>query len=159
MNAVLRILPCCALLLLAACGSKPEQPQQEAPRLQALKLAASAQANPDGAGRASPVVVRIYVLADRSEFMAADYPAIYVDDRTALPAGWLSRQEALMAPGANQELSLPLPPTATALCALAAFREVRASRWRICTALPASRAATLQLTVNADSIAFGDAGP
>ena len=142
-----------ALLLLAAlpaCGGG-KATKSEPPRHYAVGVAAEAGANPDGEGRASPVVVRVYAVDDAAEFMAADFQGLYAAERGALPAGWRWRHELLLAPGATQSLDADLPPPAAQLCALAAFRDIRASRWRACAPLP-SPAAPLRVQVGATAI-------
>ncbi len=115
----------CGALLLCACASKPPKPAET----QAV-IAASADVNPDSEGRASPVVVRIYQLRGDAEFNGADFFALYEMEQQTLGASLILRDERTLFPGQQVQLSLALSPDARFLGVAAAYRDIRASRWR-----------------------------
>ena len=118
-------------LLTTACGTKPAQPVPARAR-----FIASADMNPDPAGRASPVVVRVFQLRDGGEFASADFFALNEKEKEALGASFISREEYVLAPGESRDLELALDPQARVLGAVAAFRDIRSARWRALTPVP-----------------------
>lgn len=144
-----RLMAMMFAIALVACGSKPIRPA--AVLHYTITASAEADTNPDADGRPSPVVVRFYALDDADNFRTAAFEALYGDDQHALSGGWHWRHEALLMPGATQIVEASLPPSAQ-LCAFAAFRELRTSHWRACTALKADTPPRLQ--VSASAIAF-----
>src|SRR5262245_39721791 len=63
-----------------------------------MTLAVSADANPDATGRPSPVVVRVYQLRTDAAFLTAEFFPLFDDDRKALGAELISRDEFVLAP-------------------------------------------------------------
>ena len=119
-----------------------------------LTISAVAALNPDPQGRASPVVLRIYVLGADGEFTGADFFALYQNEATALPHSLISRQELLIAPGESTTLDLTLPHEAHFVGVLAAYRDVDKARWR---AIAPARGKTASITLTADTVSI--AGP
>lgn len=120
-----------ALLLsgLAGCGSAPvvEPPP---PVVVAASVAAAADSNPDAGGRASPLVVRLYELADAEAFRGADFFALWNQEAPVLAAALVKRHELVVAPGAQSSRALTLDPKVQAIGVAAAFRDIRNANWR-----------------------------
>ncbi|MEO7206403.1 MAG: type VI secretion system lipoprotein TssJ [Steroidobacteraceae bacterium] len=117
------LLACC--LTLTACKSAPPKP-----RVLKLSVAVSADANPDGQNRPSPIVIRIYQLKDDSAFKDADFFALYDKEQATLAASLLSRQEFEVAPGAQKVVDYQLSPDARFVGVAAAYRNIRDATWR-----------------------------
>jgi type VI secretion system protein VasD len=151
-NTLVVALSLCALAL-GACASKPPKPVPAR-----AQLIASADANPDSSGRASPVVVRVFQLKEDGEFATADYFALYDKEKETLGASLLSREEYVLVPGERRSLELELKTEARFLGAIAAFRDVRSARWRALTQAPEKTLTDLlgrdgvTLTVGKDSL-------
>ena len=114
-----------AALALTACASQPPKPVQT----QATVIA-SADVNPDSSGRASPVVVRIYQLRGDAQFNDAGFFALYDNEQATLGSSLIMRDERTLFPGQQVRLDLALSPDARFLGVVAAYRDMRASRWR-----------------------------
>lgn len=148
-----------AALVLAACASKPPKP---APTRAAI--VAGADVNPDSTGRASPVVVRIYQLRGDAEFNGADFFALYDREKETLGESLILRDERTIFPGQQVDLELALSPEARFLGVAAAYRDVRASRWRAVVGVPeksllkllAKRRVSVHLGKSAVSIEVAD---
>lgn len=140
-------------LALASCAAKPAKP---APTR--TQLTASANVNPDASGRASPIVVRLFQLRNDGEFAAADFFALYGKEKETLAATLISREEYVLEPGETRAIELSLDPQARVIGALAAFRDIRASRWRALTQSPEKKLTdllgkkSLTLVVDQDSV-------
>jgi len=99
-------------------------------------LQAEGDLNPDPTGRASPVVVRVFELKNDAEFSAADFYALYERERETLGSSLLSRQEYVLKPGERNEIWLPVPRDTTYLGVVAAFRDIRSTKWRTVVRAP-----------------------
>ena len=157
-------------LLVISCGkppvvTPPQMPQlpQAAPAppplppFQArLSLSASADVNPDAAGRPSPVVVRIYQLKDDAAFTAAEFFPLFDEEQKILSGPQLiSRREIVMAPGARQTIDFEIALDAKFVGVVAAFRDIRNSQWRVI--VPAGRR-DLAITVEKMRVVLVPAG-
>lgn len=120
-----------AVLALCACASKPPKPAETK-----AVIAASADVNPDSDGRASPVVVRVYQLRGDAEFNGADFFALYDMEKETLGQSLILRDERTLFPGQQVELKLALSAEARFLAVAAAYRDIRASRWRTVVGVP-----------------------
>lgn len=155
-HSILWVLAACGL---AACASKPPAPAQTN-----AVLIASANANPDSQGRASPVVVRIYQLRGDAQFNDADFFALFDKEQATLGASLILRDERTVFPGQRLQLPLAVSPETRFLAVAAAYRDLRASRWRAVIPVPhksllkllAKRRVTVRVGKNAVSIAVTD---
>jgi type VI secretion system protein VasD len=148
-----------SVLALTACASKPPKPA-----VTQASVTASADVNPDSMGRPSPVVVRIYQLSGDSQFLDADFFALYDNEQATLGSNLLMRDERTLFPGQRVELNLALSPDARFLGVAAAYRDVRTAHWRAVVGVPekslfkllAKRRVSVQIGRDAVSIAITD---
>lgn len=153
------ILLVLAALGLAACASAPPKPVQTQ-----ATLVASADVNPDSEGRPSPVVVRIYQLQGDAEFNDASFFALFDNDKATLGSSLIMRDERTLFPGQKTPLNLALAPDARFLGVVAAYRDIRSSRWRAVVGVPeksllkllAKRRVSVQIGKDAVTIAVTD---
>jgi type VI secretion system protein VasD len=103
----------------------------------AMTIVAGKDANPDGGGRPSPVVVRIYQLKTDGAFSAADFDALYDDDQKTLGIELISRDEFVLAPAERRTLDVAVASETRFVGAIAAFRDIRNAQWR--ALIPAPR--------------------
>lgn len=114
-------------LLAISCSSPPPKPVVTPV---SLNLVASADANPDARGRASPLTVRVYVLKAPGPFESADFFSLYDKDQATLGAEMVKREEFLLKPGESKKLEFTLEPDAKNIAVLAAYRDLERARWR-----------------------------
>ncbi len=114
-----------SLTALAACKSAPPKP-----KILTLSVAVSADANPDGQNRPSPIVIRVYQLKDDAAFKDADFFALYDKEQATLAAALISRQEFEVAPGTQKALDYQLSLDARFIGVAAAYRDIRDASWR-----------------------------
>src|ERR1700722_17718151 len=120
------------MLVLSGCASHP--PDERVPT-RAL-LAATQDVNPDINGRPSPVVVRIFQLRGDSEFQAADFPSLYTHEKESLGASLIVSQEFELRPGDPLDTRIPVARDARYVGAIAAYRDLSASQWRVLRTRP-----------------------
>lgn len=123
---------CCTLAMLAmvGCGSAPPKPVATK-----LEIIASADINPDSAGRASPVVVRLYQLRTDAEFTGARFFPVYDHEKETLGQSLISRDEYSLEPGARRQQDLPVSPDARFFGVLVAYRDP-AAQWQATVPVP-----------------------
>jgi type VI secretion system protein VasD len=119
------------LLALTACASGPPKPV-----VAKAQINVTADVNPDSAGRASPIVVRVYQLRADAEFTGADFFALYDKEKETLGASLISREEYVLQPGEQKMLELPLARDARFVGAIAAYRNIQTARWRAISQAP-----------------------
>ena len=95
---------------MAACSGKDDKPPpataaaaKPADSIE-IAVAASADVNPDIAGRPSPVLVRIYELKDKVPFTTASFLAFFDNDAVVLGNSLQARQELMLNPRQGQTL-------------------------------------------------------
>jgi type VI secretion system protein VasD len=154
-SALGAVVAMCALAL-AACAAKPPKPTEAR-----AELIVSGDVNPDNAGRASPVVVRLFQLRNDGEFATADFFALYDKEKETLGASFISREEYVLAPGETRTLDLALSPDARFIGAIAAYRDIRSAHWRALTRPPEKKlidllgTRLLVLNVGKDTLTLG----
>jgi type VI secretion system protein VasD len=125
------------VLISIACGKTPPPaapqpaplppPKVERTR---LTLAATADSNPDGSGRPSPVVVRIYQLKTDTAFKGAEFFALFDDDMKVLGPDLIGRNEYTLAPSERRTMEFDVSADAQFVGVIAAYRDIRNAQWR-----------------------------
>jgi type VI secretion system protein VasD len=116
---------------LAACAGGPPKPAKAR-----MTVAAQADANPDASGRPSPIVVRVFQLKSDGAFAGADFFALFDDEKKALGPDIVSREEFELSPGERRTMDFAVSGDAHFIGAIAAFRDIRNSTWRVLQAAP-----------------------
>ena len=125
-----------ACALLGACASSRNDTTPVQVR---TKLTAAADVNPDAAGRASPLVVRVYGLRTDPDFARADFFALYDREKETLAAAMTNSQEYVLQPGETREVRVPMSRDARYVGVVAAYRDIRGARWRVVSKAPRKR--------------------
>lgn len=146
------------IAIMGGCAAAPPKPAGAK-----MMMVATPDVNPDGKGRPSPIVVRIYQLKTEAEFAKADFFAIYEREKEVLGPSLIMREEYTLEPGESEELKFEVSRDARFLGVLAAYRDPSA-HWRALSPAPKKGLADLvkkdRLTVtlgkNAVSLAIKD---
>jgi type VI secretion system protein VasD len=120
--------------LLSACGAWQSVSDTSASAYRAvfykqvktvdIDLTARASVNPDDAGRATSVAVRVLQLKDRKLFDGASYDDLLKNDRTVLAQDLQAASlSAVLNPGASASLTQPLQPDTKFVAVVAFYRE------------------------------------
>jgi type VI secretion system protein VasD len=114
------------LLALAHCAPAPPPP----PVLN-LTITGTADQNPDPAGRASPVAVRVYQLSGTAKFGQADVFGLMNNEAKTLGAEEAtSSMEFLIAPGEKKKVTVDLKPMVSAIGVAVLYRDIDHAQWR-----------------------------
>lgn len=135
-----RLLLGLPLLAIAGCAGPPP------PGVVELALAAGADQNPDPAGQATPVAVKIFQLTATAKFERADYFALREREQATLAADSAVSEEFVLAPGQQRELTLNLRPNVRAIGIAVGFREIDRATWRLVQPVATSGTTRLRFT-------------
>lgn len=144
-----------AAAALASCGGAPAPPP---PTIAAVTITAAADANPDAAGSAAPVAVRVYQLASTAAFEQADFFQLYGNEQAVLGADLLGRDEVLVTPGGSQQLVKELKPGVTAIGVVAAFRDIQNAKWRATAVPPPNKTTPVVVTIQGLNVSVSMSG-
>ena len=151
-----------AALALAGCAGKPPPlPSifKPDPTVVRLQLTADAMVNADSRGRATPVVVRYYVLQNTAAFDSADFFSLFERDEALLGAAQLVREEATLRPGQTLKVELSPQGEAKYLAVLAAYRDVNKIRWRATAPIPQNKTTAYTVRIGAQGITISPPPP
>ncbi len=151
-SSITRVMAVSVIALFAGCAAKPPAaPPPPPPVVMSLSVHAAGDANPDGEGRASPVVVRIYQLRSEDAFKALDLEALYYRDKDALAADLVARDEWTLRPGETHENKWQVSPDVRTIAVVGALRSYRDVPWRISVPVPpATSAASVQRAIQVE---------
>ncbi len=117
-----------------------------------LTVVGGAELNPNSAGRASPVVVRIFDLSAAAPFEAADFQALFDHPAELLKDSLVAQEEFVLRPGDVQPRNRTVQPQVRLLGVVAAFRDIEHGTWRLSVPLIAGRRNFLLIDLNRNTI-------
>ena len=155
-----RLLTVGVLLGLVGCGGDdpPPPPAPPPPKIANLTLKVAADANPDGAGVASPVAVRVYQLTGVTGFAAADFFSLQQDEAGVLGDELVGSEAFVLAPGAIEVYARELDENVRFLGVTAAFRDLSAGKWRSFHAIPPATTTLLEAEISGTEVSMRKAG-
>jgi type VI secretion system protein VasD len=133
------------LLALARCAPAPPPPP-----VLTLIITGTAEQNPDAAGRASPVAVRVYQLSGTAKFSQADVFGLKDNEAKTLgteQAAGSNSQEFLISPGDKKKVTIDLKPMVSAIGVAVMYRDIDHASWRATETANAHGPTTLSATV------------
>lgn len=131
--------------MLAACASGPK------PSTFSVTIAAADDVNPDAAGRASPIAVKVYALASENAFQRADFFAVFDKSKDTLKDDLIDVQTYYLQPGGSTEAKITTAKKAAFVGVAAGFQNIDAADWR--AVAPARN--KLTVTVERDTVSIG----
>jgi type VI secretion system protein VasD len=114
---------------MAGCAAAPKPAETK------MQIVATADVNPDGKGRPSPIVVRVFQLKTEAEFAKADFFAIYDREKEVLGGSLIAREEYTLEPGETEDMKFEISRDARFLGVLAAYRD-QGAHWRALSPAP-----------------------
>jgi type VI secretion system protein VasD len=143
-----------AALCAAGCAKAPVVEPPPAPVSIVVAASATSDANPDAEGRASPVLVRVYQLADATAFTKAELLPLWDQEAATLAASLVARHELRLEPGGDGQVGFELDPRVRSIAVAAAYRDFRGANWRAVAQVPDRPApgSTLRLVVDVERL-------
>lgn len=99
-------------------------------------ITASADINPDIAGRPSSVIVRIYQLSNKINFENSSYDALFESNHNALGTEYITLDEYLIDPNSRKEVELQISENAKYIGVVVGYRSTDLVTWRTVKAVP-----------------------
>ncbi|MDP5240067.1 type VI secretion system lipoprotein TssJ [Uliginosibacterium sp. 31-16] len=141
--ALLLTLP----IALGACSfMKPD------PTIARITVAADSRLNLDSRNRATPVVVRVYILKNLAAFGSADFFSLYEKDQQTLADAVVWREEMTIQPGEIRRLDPRDPGEGKFVAVLAAFRNIDKANWRSSVQLLPNKTNNIYILAREDGI-------
>lgn len=129
-------------VVLSACSPwgalKPDEGMERTlPREITLTLSVAERVNPTAEGKPSPIMVRLFELADNAQFSSADYFALIGQGGVPLGKEMLTTEEYVLMPGEAKVMRKRLMPTSRYLGVVAGYSRLNGRVWRAIAPLPA----------------------
>ena len=141
-----------ATILLGACASGPPEDVTLTGTLEAV-----AAVNPDGQGRPSPLVIKIFQLKANDKFELADFFALFDQPEATLGADLLAVEDVMMSPGELRPYEGAFDPDTRFIGVVAAYRDINQAQWKDVVEMPEREITRLMrrsaLTIKADALA------
>jgi len=128
-----------AVWIISGCATTP---QPELPVPVEISMAASESLNPTEAGRASPVLLRIFELSASTFFQSADFFTLLGELGEAQHAEVIEIHEFTLMPGEIRVLRRLTEPNTRFLGVAAGYRDLEGSAWRALAVVPPPRRAS-----------------
>ncbi len=120
------------VMLLGGCGGDESTPAT----VVQVNVSASEEVNPDGEGRPSPIVVRVYFLEDPGKFEAVDFFSLFKGSQAVLGDSLVGAEDLRLLPGMRQSFIKDLDSEVEYLGVVAAYRDIDHAVWRDLVAIP-----------------------
>ncbi|GAB2889486.1 hypothetical protein GCM10027046_17410 [Uliginosibacterium flavum] len=140
-------------LMLGACSffaKAPPKPPE--PTIARIMVAADNKLNLDSRNRATPVVVRVYILKNLAAFSAADFFSLYEKDQQTLGDAVVWREEMTLKPGEILRLDPRDAGEGKFVAVLAAFRNIDRAAWRSSVQLLPNKTNNIYVIAKEDGI-------
>ncbi|MBL6458656.1 type VI secretion system lipoprotein TssJ [Belnapia sp. T6] len=125
-----RSLPALAASLAGPVLAPPSCASRPMPTRLALRVSASDDVNPDGAGMPKPIRVRILQLAGIAALSRASFFALDADPAKVLGTDLLASEDVLLGPGQAVTLEQEAKPGTLYLGVVGAFFAIESARWQ-----------------------------
>jgi len=152
--ALKRVILVTIVVMMGACASGPPEDVVLKGSLEAVE-----SVNPDGQGRASPLVIKIYQLKANDKFELADFFALFDQPEVALGADLLAVEDVMMAPGEIKPYEGEFDPDTRFIGVIAAYRDINQAEWKSIVPMPERNITNFlrrgALTIKAERLAIG----
>lgn len=137
--------------VISGCFSK--DPPAPATIINAEVLASDA-INPDGEGRPSPIVVRLYELKNLGTFNTIEFFPLYNEEAATLGDDLVYSEEFILIPGGKKLFTRTPAADTQYLAVIAAFRDIDQATWKAAVPIPAERVTNLIIQLDSLSVSI-----
>ncbi|WP_372682984.1 type VI secretion system lipoprotein TssJ, partial [Desulfosarcina sp.] len=145
------LLLLCVIMLLSGCGmfkKKKKPPPPPEPTRVVLEFDAAGDINPNGEGRASPLVVRIYQLKFYSAFGKADFFSLYDNEEQALGRELIKKQEIVLEPNEKRTVFFETEDTTQTIGLLGVFMAYEGIQWKAAAGVKENKTAVIYVYIS-----------
>lgn len=137
--------------IFSGCSSK--KPSKPATIINAEVLTTDV-INPDGEGRPSPIVVRLYELKTLGTFNTAEFFPLYNEEAATLGDDLVYREEFSLMPGGKKLFTRTPSADTQYLAVTAAFRNIDQAIWKGAVPIPVERITNLIIQLDRLSVSI-----
>ena len=123
-----------------------------------LTLAATSEVNPNLAGEASPVVVKVYQMSERTTFDTLDFEGAFNNAESLLGNKLKSRKELVLRPGESARHKMELASDAGHIAVVAAYRNIDEAQWKLVYEVNPNWYSSHRVTLTAGGLVEGKPG-
>jgi type VI secretion system protein VasD len=87
--------------------------------------------NPNGSGRAAPILVKVFELRSSANFESADYFSLQDRDRETLAMELVNTDQAMMRGGEERSFKREAGLDSRSIGVIAGYRRLESARWRV----------------------------
>jgi type VI secretion system protein VasD len=110
--------------------------------------------NPDGEGRPSPIVVRLYELKNLGTFNTVEFFPLYNEEEDTLGDDLVYREEFSLIPGGKKLFTRTPAADTQYLAVIAAFRDIDQATWKAAVPIPVERVTNLVIQLDRLSVSI-----
>jgi type VI secretion system protein VasD len=142
------------LIMISACGlfGKDEPPPALEPTRIVLELEAAGDINPNIAGRASPLVLRIYHLMSYSVFRDADFNSLFEKDSEVLGRDLVDKKEIYLKPNEKRTVYFEASDAIRTVGVMAAFRYYHQGQWKAATTVQRNKTNVIYVFIKGTNV-------
>jgi type VI secretion system protein VasD len=142
------------LMMISACGlfGKDEPPPVLEPTRVVLEFETAGDINPNIAGRASPLVVRIYHLTSYSVFRDADFNSLFEKDSEVLGSDLVDKKEIYLKPNEKRTVYFEASEAIHTVGVMAAFRYYHQGQWKAAATVQKNKTNVIYVFIKGDNI-------
>ena len=138
--------------LISGCFGKDPPPTPAT--IISAEVLASELINPDGEGRPSPIVVRLYELKSLGTFNTIEFFPLYNEEAATLGDDLVYREEFSLMPGGKKLFNRTPAADTQYLAVIAAFRNIDQAIWKAAVPIPAERVTNLIIQLDSLSVSI-----
>lgn len=136
------------LAVLTCCGKAPPPPEvKPPPPVVTIVITGEADQNPDIAGMAAPVAVRLFELTATEKFQHAEVFTLIDHEKETLGSDEASSQEFILLPSETRTLKFEPKPGVSAIGIAALYRDIDHAQWRAVAAVASNGPTKLSATI------------
>lgn len=149
-----QVLFCMLLICVSGCSWFAERPPEPKDPHLTLTLQASLDINRNLYGRPSPVVVRVFQLANKQAFQRATLSHLSVDPEQTLRADFLGVEVFLLRPGERYRYHFIPDQGMRNIGVIVEYRSIDEARWRIVSTVDQGKTPEVFVSIGRNSVEF-----
>ena len=117
-----------------------------------IEFEATADVNPNGEGRASPVAIRIFRLKSYTAFRKANFFALYDNDKGVLGDDLIGKQEIILTPNEKRTVFFETDDDTLAIGLMGIFMVYESIQWKDAAGVRTHKTTVINVTVGGKGI-------
>jgi type VI secretion system protein VasD len=140
--------------VISGCSWFQDDPPPTPATIINAEVLASDVINPDGEGRPSPIIVRLYELKSLGTFNTVEFFPIYNEEEDTLGDDLVYREEFSLIPGGKKLFTRTPAADTQYLAVIAAFRDIDQATWKAAVPIPVERVTNLVIQLDSLSVSI-----